>query len=87
MEWNEPANAARQADVSAAFGKPGERAGAALRRFVAELGQPSRLRDVGIGRDELAAIAASWDGTGPIATNPRPVRGKEDLLELLERAY
>jgi hypothetical protein len=35
----------------------------------------------------LSAIAASWDGTGPIATNPRPVRGKEDLLEILERAW
>jgi hypothetical protein len=27
------------------------------------------------------------DGTGPIATNPRPVRGKDDLLEILEIAY
>jgi maleylacetate reductase len=87
MEWNEPANAARQADVGAAFGKPGEAAGAALRRFIAELGQPTRLRDVGIARDELAAIAASWDGTGPIATNPRPVRGREDLLDILQRAF
>jgi maleylacetate reductase len=87
MEWNEPANAARQADVIVAFGKAGESAGAALRRFVAGLGQPTRLRDVGIAREELGAIAASWDGTGPIATNPRPVRGKEDLLEILERAW
>jgi maleylacetate reductase len=87
MEWNEPANAPRQAEVSAAFGKPGESAGAALRRFVAALGQPTRLRDVGIAREELPAIAASWDGTGPIATNPRPVRGTPDLLQILELAY
>jgi maleylacetate reductase len=58
-----------------------------MRRFVTSLGQPTRLRDVGIRREELPAIAASWDGTGPIATNPRPVRGKEDLLEILELAY
>jgi maleylacetate reductase len=87
MEWNEPANAPRQAEVSAAFGKAGEPAGAALRRFVIGLGQPARLREVGIAREELAAIAASWDGTGPIATNPRPVRGQEELLEILERAF
>jgi maleylacetate reductase len=87
MEWNEAANAARQADVSAAFGKAGEPAGIALRRFVTGLGQPTRLREVGIAREELPAIAASWDGTGPIATNPRPVRGKDDLLEILERAW
>jgi maleylacetate reductase len=87
MEWNEPANGARQAAVSAAFGKPGEAAGEALRRFIVALGQPTRLREVGIAREELPAIAASWDGTGPIATNPRPVRGKEQLLEILERAF
>lgn len=87
MEWNEAENAPRQAAVSAAFGKPGEPAGAALRRFVTGLGQPTRLREVGLARDELSRIAASWDGTGPIATNPRPVRGKEDLLEILERAW
>jgi maleylacetate reductase len=87
MEWNESANAPRQADVSAAFGKAGEPAGAALRHFVTGLGQPTRLREVGVAREELPAIAASWDGTGPIATNPRPVRGKEDLLELLQLAW
>jgi maleylacetate reductase len=58
-----------------------------MRRYVTSLAQPTRLREVGIQRDELPAIAASWDGTGPIATNPRPVRGKEDLLEILELAY
>jgi maleylacetate reductase len=87
MEWNEPVNAPRQAQVSAAFGKAGEPSGAALRRFVTGLGQPARLRDVGVAREELGAIAASWDGTGPIATNPRPVSGKEELLEILERAF
>ena len=58
-----------------------------MRRFVTSLGQPTRLRDVGIEREALPAIAASWDGTGPIATNPRPVKSKDDLLEILELAY
>lgn len=87
MTWNETANAVRQADVSAAFGAKGEAAGAILRRFVVDLSLPVRLRDVGIAKDELPAIAASWDGSGPLAANPRPVRGKEDLLEILELAY
>ena len=87
MTWNETANAARQAEVSAAFGGKGNAAGTALGQFIADLGLPNRLREVGIAKDELPAIAASWDGTGPIATNPRKVRGKEDLLELLEFAY
>ena len=85
MTWNETANAARQAEVSAAFGGLGS-AGAVLRKFVVDLGLPVRLRDVGIENDELPAIAASWDGSGPIATNPRKVAGKEDLLEILRLA-
>lgn len=86
MTWNEIANAARQDDVSAAFGGKGGAAGEGLKKFVVGLGLPVRLRDVGIPKDELPAIAASWDGSGPIATNPRKIRGKEDLLEILELA-
>ena len=87
LTWNETVNAARQADVSAAFGAPGQAAGAVLRKFVADLGLPARLREVGIAKDDLPAIAASWDGSGPIATNPREVRAKENLLEILELAW
>ena len=87
MEWNAGVNAARQAEVSAAFGGADEPAGQVLRRFVAGLVLPTRLREVGIARDDLSAIAASWDGTGPIATNPRPVRGSAELLQLLEQMY
>jgi alcohol dehydrogenase class IV len=87
MTWNETANAARQAEVSAAFGAKGGAAGGALKSFVVDLGLPVRLRDVGIASEELPAIAASWDGSGPIATNPRKVAGKEDLLEILQLAW
>ena len=87
MEWNVGVNAERQKDVAAAFGGPGQPAGAVLRGFVSGLGLPTRIRDVGVKKEELPKIAAGWDGTGPIATNPRKVRGKEDLLELLETAW
>jgi maleylacetate reductase len=87
MEWNEAVNAARQAEVSAAFGGAGQPAGAVLRRFVQQLGLPTRLREVDIPREDLPAIAASWDGTGPIATNPRRIDGKEDLLALIETCW
>ena len=87
MEWNAGVNAARQAEVAAAFGGAGEPAGQVLRRFVAGLGLPTQLRTTGLKKDMLPAIAASWDGTGPIATNPRKLRGKEDLLEILEAAW
>jgi len=87
MSWNESANGARQAEVAAAFGGAGQPAGKLLREFVQGLGLPTQLREVGIRKDQLPAIAASWDGAPPIATNPRTVKGKEDLLEILESAW
>jgi maleylacetate reductase len=87
LEWNEPVNAQRQESVAQALGRRGERAGPAMRDFVRSLGVPSRLRDVGIAREQLPEIAARYDGTGPISTNPRPIRGASDIVEILELAY
>ncbi len=86
LAWNAPVNAERQQTVSAKLGVPGKPAADAMREFVASLGVPGRLREVGIGRDDLAELANSYDGTGPISTNPRPVRGPQDLVEILECA-
>jgi maleylacetate reductase len=86
LAWNEPVNAERQRAVAAAFGRPGGSASGAVRAFVESLALPTRLGEVGIGRDELAAIAGTWDGRGPLAANPRPVRGTPDVIELLSLA-
>lgn len=86
LAWNEPVNAERQRAVAEAFGRQGERAAVAMRAFVESLGLPTRLEQVGIGREDLSAIAASWDGTGPLSANPRPVRSTKDVVEILELA-
>ena len=80
MDWNASVNGKRQEDVVAAFGGP-------LRRFIEGLGLPTRLREVNVREAELPKIAAAWDGSGPIATNPRKVAGKEELLEILRLAW
>jgi hypothetical protein len=41
---------------------------------------------VGVGPDRFERLAAMYDGTGPIATNPRKVGGAADLLEILRLA-
>ena len=87
LEWNEAVNAERQQAISQALGRPGERAGPALRAFVRDLGLPWRLRDVGIAREQLPEIAGRYDGTGPIATNPRPIGSAADIVEILELAW
>jgi len=86
LAWNEPVNAERQKLVSAKLGSPERRACDAMRDFVAALGVPYRLRDVDITQADLADLASRYDGTGPISTNPRPVRGAQDLIEILELA-
>lgn len=84
MRWNEAANGERQREVARLFG--GTEAHAALRGFIAGLGLPVRLAEVGIAAGEIPALAALWRGDAPIATNPRPVRGAADLEEILRFA-
>lgn len=86
LEWNEPVNAERQRAVAEKLGRPGARACDAMRDFVKSLGLPTRLGEIGIGADRIPELARQYDGTGPIATNPRPVRGARDLEEILRLA-
>jgi maleylacetate reductase len=86
LEWNEPVNAERQRAIAEKLGRPGERACDAMRDFVKSLGLPTRLGEIGIAADRIPELARQYDGTGPISTNPRPVRGADDLAEMLELA-
>ena len=86
LEWNEPVNAGRQRAVAEKLGRPGVRACDVMRDFVKSLGLPTRLGDVGIAADRLPELARQYDGTGPIATNPRPVRSADDVAEILRLA-
>ena len=86
LQWNEPLDRGRQAAVARALGGTAS-ASAAMRAFVRALGLPARLRELGIGREVLPAIAARYDGSGPIATNPRPVAGPAHVLAMLELAF
>lgn len=86
LEWNEPVNAERQRAIAEKLGRPGARPCDVMRDFVRALGLPTRLGDVGIAADRIPELARQYDGTGPIATNPRPVRGADDLAEILKLA-
>jgi len=86
LEWNELVNAERQRAVSEKLCRPGARPCDVMRDFVKSLGLPTRLGDVGIATDRIPELARQYDGTGPIATNPRPVRGADDVAEILKLA-
>jgi maleylacetate reductase len=81
MQWNEPVNAVRQAEVARILG--GSTGHEALRHFIRSLGLPVTLGEVGISAGEIEGLAARWDGGPPISTNPRPVRNAADVSEIL----
>jgi maleylacetate reductase len=59
---------------------------AAIAAFVARLGLPDRLRDVGARREDFAAVAEATIAAGQ-ATGYVPTGGTEALLELLESMW
>jgi maleylacetate reductase len=87
LRWNKTVNADRQALVSAAFGKPEADAGDLVADLVRKLELPARLRDVGVTREQLDLIAQNSMHDRAIATNPRRIRGPEDVREILDRAW
>jgi alcohol dehydrogenase len=51
------------------------------------LGVPTRLRDLGVGREALAGVAEHVMHERGVYFNPRPVRSAAEVLELLEQAW
>lgn len=86
LRWNVSVNAERQALVSAAMGHPGRAAGDVVEDFVRALGQPTRLSEVGIGRERFAEIAQHAMHDRYIHTNPRPMTSPDDVMQVLELA-
>lgn len=86
MKWNREANAERQAKVAAALGRSDGDGAAALGELIAGLGMPTTLGDVGVGEDDLDAIAEGAMKTPWVPRNPRPIEGPAQVREILELA-
>jgi len=50
-----------------------------------ELGLPRTLREVGVGREELDALAENSLRDEACGTSPVPLRGKGQVLAILEK--
>ena len=83
LRYNLPANPARQALVSEAFGAPDTPAADLVAGLVASLGLPGRLRDCKVAHGQLDMIAEAAMHDRWIPTNPRPLdlAGVRRLLE------
>ena len=86
LTWNEAAGTERQALVAELMGKPGQSAADAVRSLAHGLGLPTDLKTLGIGPDKFQAIAEHTMHDGGVRVNPRPIKGPEDIVEILEIA-
>jgi maleylacetate reductase len=86
MRWNRPANAARQALVSAAMDRPGEDAADVLDAFIRGLGLPRSLAAVKVGRESFDRMGEQAMGTPWVPRNPRRIDGPAQVREILELA-
>jgi maleylacetate reductase len=86
LKWNEGVAAERQALVSDLMGAKGVPASEAVKRLASGLGLPTDLASVGIRPDQFQAIAEHTMHDGGVRSNPRPIAGPQDIVEILEIA-
>ena len=86
LRWNEGVGRDRQALVSTLMGRPNISAADAVREFAAGLGLPTTLEAVGIKPADFQAIAEHTMTDGGVRSNPRPIHGPADIVEILELA-
>ena len=86
MRYNLPANADKQALVAEAMGQSGRPAWELLDAFIAGLGMPRTLASVGVTEDKFQTVAEAALLDHYLHTNPRPIGGTADILEILRAA-
>jgi maleylacetate reductase len=87
LDFNAQVNSQRQREVSAAMGRPEERASEVLDDFIRSLGMPRCLREVKVEEADLPRLAQNCMLDDWTYSNPRPISRSEDVLEILRAAY
>jgi maleylacetate reductase len=86
LRYNRPATEAAQMSIAAAFGAPGRDASEVFAAFIAELGLPRRLAEVGVGEDRFELIGRNAMLSIFTRANPQPIRDPADIVEILQLA-
>ncbi len=93
MRFNLEETVGPQALIGEILGATGSRRSKAeaaadlLEEFVADLGLPTRIRELGVERSELEEVAVSALEDMVVKNNPRQVRSLSEITALLEAAY
>ncbi|OKO85125.1 iron-containing alcohol dehydrogenase [Bradyrhizobium sp. AS23.2] len=86
LRYNRPATEAAQKAVAAALGAPGRDADEAFAEFVAELGLPRTLAEVGVAEDRFELIGKNAMLSIFTRANPQPIREPGDIIKILKSA-
>lgn len=87
MRYNEPVTREKQKLIAEALGRAGGSAADAVSDLVRRLGQPQRLRDAGVKREQLPAVATAAVKNRWVRSNPQPIRSEADVMQLLDAAW
>ena len=87
LRWNEAANGERQRALASAIGRGDRPLWQTIAGLVAELGQPGRLRDVGLSEPDLPELAEAALAYSPVLHNPRRIQNVADVMEILRLAW
>jgi maleylacetate reductase len=86
LRYNRPATEAAQKSIAAALGAPERDASEAFAEFIAELGLPRRLADVGVAEDRFELIGRNAMLSIFTRANPQPIREPGDVVKILKLA-
>jgi maleylacetate reductase len=86
LRYNRPATESAQKSVAAALGARDGDASQAFAAFIAELGLPRRLADVGVGEDRFELIGKNAMLSIFTRANPQPIREPSDVVKILRLA-
>jgi maleylacetate reductase len=86
LRYNRPATEVAQKSIAAALGAPDRDASEAFAAFIAELGLPRRLADVGVAEDRFELIGKNAMLSIFTRANPQPIREASDIVKILKLA-
>ena len=86
LEFNADTNGHRQKLISIALGEPGTAAPVLADRLIRSLGMPRSLKEVGVGEQDLEALARYTFQDIWCGTNPKPIADSSALIGFLKRA-
>ena len=87
LAYNAAATGPQQAMIAEALGRPGAPASQVVGDLISALGQPRTLREAGVSEDQLPVIAEGAMQNLWVRTNPRPIAGPDDVMEILRAAW